>query len=387
MANPEQHQAETLNKHEVQASRSPETMPDTEATERLGADIIGHALKAPPPLNHAETANSLQERKEEIPNSAAQLKIIMALGQKAYKEAPRDKREEAWNTYIECLNDFRRGIGNLPPLNKIGAAYALRYNDAVARGDAEAFMRTCRDEKAVAEKPNALWNKIKRIPGVNVAAGVVAGAVKFAGAMGGLFNTERKALGIGATKTEQNEALDTLAATSDSIFHLIGTVDGWKELGGSLIRGEEWKEVGKDPDKAGYAVGHNVFDIATVILTGGGSKLAAKMAEKTALTTAEQIARAGAKASLEVTEIAAKAGVAGGKELAESGIKKVIHKVAHAGSHAGEEAVKEVIKHTGHEEGEGAPQEIHARETTVSGEKQPEIHAGEPNVTKKRKTV
>lgn len=284
-----------------------------------------------------------------------QLSIILRLGKRAYSEAPSEKKRELWKAYIDCVDKFREAYGGLPPIDKAWSSYKMQIGDAMNQANSTWLLRIFAQEKREYAKPRKLWERIKRIPGVNFVAGIFGGAAELGSGVITLANEGRKSLGVFASKEEQQKAAQVMGAVGESLKH-------FDEMAAGFIRSEEYAESIKEGGTTtGYVLGKHYFDLALILIGGGAAKEAVKRSGETAAASAREALKKATDAASNAAAAAARtaepsgarealtaAGAVGVRTLIaeEAGVsttatRQGIRQAARAAGHAGKEVTKE----------------------------------------------
>ncbi len=326
-----------------------------------------------------------KEKPTDIPTLEQQLDVMLRLGREAkYRATTREQKAQVWEATLACINDFRQAYGGLPPIQEASTSYAVWINDSINQGkDAIYILNIFKKEKADVATPSYVkhMEQLKRtvgtIPGVNFLAGVGAGAIELVGGAGTLANEGRKAAGVGANETEQEESKRVLGAVAASFMNL-------GHIAAALLRTEEYKEsIAKDGgETTGFVLGKHYFDVASALLGGhavkevlglgaAGTKMATETgsaAVRTTMEAGEVGIQAVGKEALATTAVAG--AVVAGVDTLEGGvgggIKGVIRRFTEkVGEEAGQvakeiareapkEGAKEAAKGSGHKVGTAA---------------------------------
>lgn len=363
---------ENIRVREVSKSKAEaEVGVDAAAGEHVVSDAMAKLNSAPKP---PETGP------EQPPTLETQLAVIMRLGKAAYDEAPSGKGPELWKAYIACIDKFREAYGGLPPIGETSSSYKFQIGDAMNHEDPAWLLRLFAKEKEERARPRKIWEKVKRIPGVNFVAGIFGGAAELGGGIATLANEGRKSLGVFASEEEQRQAQQVMGAVGESLKHL-------DELAAGFLRSNEYAESIRREGgvTTGYVLGKHYFDLALILIGGGAAKEAVKRSGEAAIASARSAAQKAAEAVGDAAAAAARAAerpamreaitaagaigvrtfiaeeagagtarsaVARVGELAAQGSRKAASTAGHAGKEvareAPKEAAKEAAKHAPH---------------------------------------
>lgn len=166
-------------------------------------------------------SNGSPEKAAQLPSCQEIMQTILDPNRMVRQQISSDKKAEAWSVYTQCIDDFRKGYANLPPLKDTSGLFVNRITAIMTQPGAKVseMIKIFDEEREVQERSAKFWEKVKRVPGVNFVAGIFGGGAELAHGFGTLLNEERKALGIGVTTQEQMQSVRVLDNVSNSLLH------------------------------------------------------------------------------------------------------------------------------------------------------------------------
>lgn len=302
-----------------------------------------------------------------VPNLEEQLRVVVQLGKETWENAPSEKRQEAWTAYIKCIDDYRTA-GGLKPFNSLGDSFVSipatnmmevpaqsAIEEALKNGRADILMEIFANEQKQAKEQQAwaslnAWEKAKRIPGVNFAAGVAGGAGEIAHGVALIANEGRKALGFTSSWQEREAAKKTLSLVAKSLGNL-------GHLAAAIGRKSEYEasfqEMG---DTTGYVMGKHYFDVATALLGGAAVKAAIGGTSKAGVETAVRTAAEAAIVENMASAMGAAAIADTAQGVAEKGIMAALKRLPKAAGYEAKKIVEHGTKESAKEAAKGMTQ-------------------------------